>query len=207
MLSTQSLRLRSGAKADLMFKRGFDILVSATGIIILSPFLIFVAVLVKLTSQGPIFHRATRIGRYGEAFKLYKYRSMVINAEKMGPAVTGANDPRITPVGSFLRRTKMDELPQLFNVFLGDMSLVGPRPERPEHVIRLEEKIPFYRTRHVVRPGVTGWAQVRYQYGSTDEDAMVKLQYDLYYIRHQSLALDVNIIIRTVGKVLRMAGV
>ena len=127
-------------------------------------------------------------------------------------AETGAvfaqrDDPRVTRVGRFLRKTRLDEVPQLYNLLRGDMSFVGPRPERPEHVVRLQEKIPFYRTRLIIRPGLTGWAQVRYEYGLTDEDALVKLQYDLYYIRHQSLLLDLNIMLRTVGKVVSMSGV
>jgi lipopolysaccharide/colanic/teichoic acid biosynthesis glycosyltransferase len=133
---------------------------------------------------------------------------MVQNAEaETGAVFSHAGDPRVTRFGRFMRKTRLDELPQLINVLRGDMSFVGPRPERPEHVARLTEKIPFYRTRMIVRPGLTGWAQVQYSYGSTDEDAMIKLQYDLYYIRHRSLLLDMNILIRTVGKVLSMSGV
>jgi len=165
------------------------------------------ALLIKLDSRGSIFYRQTRIGLHGKPFRVIKFRTMVSNAE----ATTGAvfaqkNDPRVTRFGGIMRRTRIDELPQLFNVLKNEMSLIGPRPERPEHVSRLEKQIPFYRTRHIIRPGLTGWAQVRYQYGSTDEDAMVKLQYDLYYIRHQSLGLDINILIRTLGNVLQMKG-
>ncbi len=165
------------------------------------------ALLIKLDSRGSIFYRQTRIGLHGKPFRIVKFRTMVPHAE----ATTGAvfaqkNDPRVTRFGGIMRRTRIDELPQLFNVLKNEMSLIGPRPERPEHVSRLEKQIPFYRTRHIIRPGLTGWAQVRYQYGSTDEDAMVKLQYDFYYIRHQSLVLDINILIRTLGNVLQMKG-
>jgi len=133
---------------------------------------------------------------------------MVHDAEAATGAVFSHNgDPRVTRVGRWLRKTRLDELPQLINVLRGEMSLVGPRPERPEHVQRLTQKIPFYRTRLIVRPGLTGWAQVRYDYGSTDEDALVKLQYDLYYIRHHSLLLDLSIILRTIGKVVSLSGV
>jgi exopolysaccharide biosynthesis polyprenyl glycosylphosphotransferase len=182
----------------------------ALSLLALIPYLILlpvIAIAIKRDSPGPVFYTQSRVGRYGRLFNIIKFRTMITDAEKFSGAVfAGENDPRITRVGRFLRRTRLDELPQLINILRGDMSLVGPRPERPEHVARLQEKIPFYRTRHVVRPGLTGWAQVRYHYGADDHDAMVKLQYDLYYIRHQSVLLDVDILIRTVGKVLNMAG-
>jgi len=190
-----------------VLKRFMDVIIS---IALIPPFLLIlpiIALLIKLDSRGSIFYVQTRVGLNGRPFRMVKFRTMSQDAEKITGAVFAQkNDPRVTRFGNFMRKTRIDELPQLYNVIKGDMSLVGPRPERPEHVIRLEKKIPFYRTRHIVRPGVTGWAQVRYHYGSTDEDAMVKLQYDLYYIRHQSVGLDLSIIIRTVGKVLRMAG-
>jgi lipopolysaccharide/colanic/teichoic acid biosynthesis glycosyltransferase len=133
---------------------------------------------------------------------------MIPDAEKnTGAVFSDRDDPRKTRIGRFLRRTRIDELPQLWNILRGDMSLIGPRPERPEHVQRLQQSIPFYRTRLIVRPGLTGWAQVMYGYGSTDDDALVKLQYDLFYIRHRSLLLDLNILVKTVGRVLRMSGV
>ncbi len=188
-------------------KRLIDITLS---LVALMPYLLLlpvIAIAIKRDSPGPVFYTQTRVGRYGRLFNIVKFRTMVADAEKYSGAVfAGENDPRITRVGRLLRRTRLDELPQLINILRGDMSWVGPRPERPEHVARLQEKIPFYRTRHVVRPGLTGWAQVRYHYGADDHDAMVKLQYDLYYIRHQSVLLDVDILIRTVGKVLSMAG-
>ena len=188
-------------------KRIMDVLLSIVGLFVFVLIAPFIALVIKLDSRGSVFFTQRRVGRNGYPFNMIKFRTMAMDAEKeTGAVFAQANDPRVTRVGKILRKTRLDELPQLVNVLKGEMSLVGPRPERPEHVKRLQEKIPFYRTRHVVRPGVTGWAQVRYPYGANDEDAMAKLQYDLYYIRHQSLALDVNIIIRTVGKVLRMAG-
>lgn len=190
-----------------LLKRFMDVTIS---LLLIPPFLLIlplIALIIKVDSRGPIFYLQTRVGLNGRPFRIVKFRTMTRDAEKQTGAVFAQkNDPRVTRFGTLMRKTRIDELPQLYNVIKGDMSLVGPRPERPEHVIRLEKKIPFYRTRHIIRPGVTGWAQVRYHYGSTDEDAMVKLQYDLYYIRHQSLSLDINIIIRTAGKVLRMAG-
>lgn len=189
-------------------KRLFDTLFAIIGLILFALMLPVLALIIRLDSPGPIFYSQQRVGLNGRHFRIYKLRSMVTNAE----AATGAvfshrGDPRVTRVGRFMRKTRLDELPQLVNVLRGDMSLIGPRPERPEHVTRLTEKIPFYRTRLIVRPGLSGWAQVRYDYGATDEDALVKLEYDLYYIRHQSLVLDLNIAIRTVYKALLMRGV
>jgi exopolysaccharide biosynthesis polyprenyl glycosylphosphotransferase len=191
-----------------IFKRALDILVAAVGMVVFVMLLPFLALLIRLDSPGGIFYSQERTGLNGRIFRIYKFRSMRTDAE----AATGAvfshkGDPRVTTVGRFMRKTRLDELPQIINILRGDMSIVGPRPERPEHIKRLTEKIPFYRTRLTIRPGLTGWAQVRYNYGSTDEDALIKLQYDLYYIRHQSLAIDLNIMVRTVGKVLKMSGV
>lgn len=188
-------------------KRLVDIVLSLLGLVILVLLLPFIAIAIWLDSRGPIFYRQQRVGLNGRLFRIIKFRTMIPDAEKYSGAVFAErNDPRVTRMGNFMRKTRIDELPQLINIFRGDMSLIGPRPERPEHVQRLQEKIPFYRTRHTVRPGLTGWAQVRYSYGANDHDALVKLQYDLYYIRHQSLLLDLTILIRTVGKVIRMAG-
>lgn len=190
------------------FKRMIDILLSLVGMSVFLLLLPFLALIIKLDSPGNIFYWQERTGLNGRSFRIYKFRSMRSNAEaETGAVFSKEGDPRITRIGWFIRKTRLDELPQIYNILRGDMSIVGPRPERPEHVKRLTEKIPFYRTRLVIRPGLTGWAQVRYGYGSTDEDALIKLQYDLYYIRHQSLALDLNIMVRTVGKVLRMSGV
>ncbi len=189
-------------------KRLFEIMLTLAGMVVFLLTLPLLALLIRLDSPGNIFYTQERVGLNGRIFKVYKFRSMIINAEaKTGAVFAEKGDRRVTRIGRLLRRTRADELPQLINILRGDMSLVGPRPERPEHVARLSQSIPFYRTRLIVRPGLTGWAQVRYRYGATDEDALVKLQYDLYYIRHHSLLLDLNIIIRTIGKVLTFSGV
>lgn len=189
-------------------KRAIDVLFAALGLLFFGLMLPLLALLIRIDSPGSIFYTQERLGRNGGVFRIFKLRSMVVDAEtRTGAVFAQKNDPRVTRVGRFLRKTRLDEVPQLFNVLRGDMSLIGPRPERPEHVARLTKSIPFYRTRLIVRPGLTGWAQVRYGYGSTDEDALVKLQYDLYYIRHISLLIDINILIRTVGKVISMSGV
>ncbi len=165
------------------------------------------ALVIRLDSPGGVFYTQVRLGLNGRPFSIIKFRTMMKDAEaKTGAVFSSKGDMRITRVGRIMRKTRLDELPQVINILRGDMNIVGPRPERPEHVTRLTESIPFYRTRLVVKPGLTGWAQVRYAYGSTDEDALVKLEYDLYYIRHRSLLLDLNIIMRTVYKVLKMQG-
>lgn len=188
-------------------KRLMDILLAIIGFVFFIPLLPFIALLIYSDSPGSIFYSQIRVGLNGRPYRIYKLRSMEPNAEsETGAVFAQKNDMRVTRAGKFMRKTRLDELPQLWNILKGDMSMIGPRPERPEHVERLQEKIPFYRTRHIIRPGVTGWAQVKYGYGATDDDALVKLQYDLYYIRHQSLLLDFGILIRTVGKVLRMSG-
>jgi exopolysaccharide biosynthesis polyprenyl glycosylphosphotransferase len=188
-------------------KRILEVLLALIGIGIFLLLLLPIALLIRMDSRGSIFYTQERVGLNGRIFKLYKFRSMVQNAEAATGAVfAGQNDTRVTRIGRFMRKTRLDELPQLINILRGDMSLIGPRPERPQHVVRLTKTIPFYRTRLIVRPGLTGWAQVRYKYGSTDEDALVKLQYDLYYIRHHSLLLDLNIMLRTIGKVLTLSG-
>lgn len=190
------------------FQRLTDIFFGVLGLILFIVLLPFVALAIRLDSRGSIFYGQTRMGLNGRTFRIYKFRSMIQDAEKhTGPVFSTPKDRRITRVGRFIRRTRIDELPQVINVLRGDMSIVGPRPERPEHIERLTESIPFYRTRLVVRPGLTGWAQVRYEYGSNDVDALIKLEYDLYYIRNQSILLDVTIIVRTIGKVIRMSGV
>lgn len=191
-----------------LIKRGIDLLIGLLAGVVFVIALPFVALLIRLDSPGSIFYTQERLGRGGRPFRIYKFRSMVNDAEaQTGAVFSKKGDPRVTRFGRFMRKTRLDELPQVINVLRGEMSVVGPRPERPEHVERLTQKIPFYRTRLIVKPGLTGWAQVRYNYGSTDEDALVKLEYDLYYIRHQSFLLDVNIMLRTVGKILSMSGV
>jgi len=179
-------------------KRVFDVGGALVGLTLALPLMAIVAVLVRLNSPGAILYHQERVGLNGRVFRIHKFRTMRADAEATtGPVWSTANDTRITRVGRFLRLTRFDELPQLWNVLRGDMSLVGPRPERPEFVSQLTEAIPFYGQRHVVKPGVTGWAQVRYTYGATVEDAIEKLQYDLYYIKNMSLALDMVIAMET----------
>jgi exopolysaccharide biosynthesis polyprenyl glycosylphosphotransferase len=189
-------------------QRLMDILLSLAGLAVLIVLLPLLALAIRLDSPGGVFYRQMRVGLNGRLFRIVKFRTMIKDAEqRTGAVFSQPGDDRVTRVGRFLRKTRLDELPQVINVLRGDMSVIGPRPERPEHVNRLTQKIPFYRTRLIIRPGLTGWAQVRYNYGSDDEDALVKLEYDLYYIRNRSLLLDLSIMVRTVGKVLRMAGV
>jgi sugar transferase (PEP-CTERM system associated) len=188
-------------------KRVLDLVAATIGLALAAPLMALVAAVVRLTSAGPALYHQERVGRHGRSFTVHKFRSMRLDAEATTGAVwASSDDPRITPVGRFLRRTRLDELPQLWNVMKGDMSFVGPRPERPEFVRQLTEKIPFYGQRHVVRPGLTGWAQVRYTYGASVEDALMKLQYDLYYIKNLSLALDLYIIFSTIKTVVLRRG-
>ena len=188
---------------QLATKRALDVVAAATGLIVAMPLMLLVAVAVRLSSRGPVLYHQSRVGLRGRVFTLHKFRSMRTDAEQRTGAVWAqANDPRVTGVGRVLRRPRLDELPQLWNVLRGDMSLVGPRPERPEFVSSLTRDIRFYGQRHIVRPGLTGWAQVLYSYGASVEDAMEKLQYDLFYIKNMSLALDLFIIAKTVKTVL-----
>jgi sugar transferase (PEP-CTERM system associated) len=190
-----------------VIKRGVDLLAAVMGLLLASPLLLIVAALVKLSSRGPALYHQQRVGQDGRIFTIYKFRSMRNDAEKATGAVWAkAKDDRVFPFGRLMRKTRLDELPQLFNVLRGDMSLVGPRPERPEFVTQLTEQIPFYGQRHVVKPGLTGWAQVRYTYGASVEDAMEKLQYDLFYIKNLSLALDLYVIFKTIKIVMLRRG-
>ncbi len=180
---------------------------AALATLIAAPVMLSVAVLIKLTSPGPALLRQQRVGKNDRLFTLYKFRSMVIDAEARSGAVWAArNDPRITPVGRWLRRLRLDELPQLFNVLKGDMSIVGPRPERPEFAGELEKRIPYYRHRHCIKPGITGWAQINHKYGDSIEDTIVKLEYDLYYIKNLAPALDALIMFRTAKVMLLSRG-
>lgn len=183
-------------------KRAFDIFVSFFMLIVLSPFLLIVALIIKLETPGSAIYSQNRVGLQGKIFTVYKLRSMGIDAEKDGAQWAQKSDPRVTKVGRFIRKTRIDELPQLFNVLKGDMSLIGPRPERPEFVSELEAQIPYFYVRHSVKPGITGWAQVLYPYGSSIEDARYKLEYDFYYIKHMSILLELKIILKTIGVVL-----
>ena len=179
-------------------KRFMDIVLSAGGLLVLSPILLLVALLIKLDSPGPIMYRQSRVGLRGRPFLILKFRSMRQDAEKSGPQWAQMDDPRITRVGRLLRRSRLDEFPQLINVLRGEMSLVGPRPERPMFVQDLRKIIPYYDLRHTVRPGITGWAQTNFRYGASAEDAQMKLQYDLYYVKRLSLMLDMRILVQTV---------
>jgi len=188
-------------------KRGMDITLALIGLAMSLPFMALVAVFIKLDSTGPILFRQARVGQNGKIFMLNKFRSMHENAERTsGPVWASARDPRITRVGQFLRKTRLDELPQLFNVLVGGMSFVGPRPERPEFMRLLRQRIPFYAGRLAVKPGITGWAQVRHQYAASVEETQEKLQYDLYYIKNLSLFLDLLILLQTIQVVLFIRG-
>ncbi len=182
----------------MTLKRLIDIVVSIAGLLTLAPLMLFVALLIKLDSPGPIFYRQMRVGLRGHPYMMWKFRSMSQDAEKQGPRWADANDPRVSRVGRWLRKLRIDEFPQLINVLKGEMSLVGPRPERPIFVQELRSIIPYYDLRHTVRPGITGWAQTRFRYGASAEDAHTKLQYDLYYVKNLSLWLDVLVLVQTV---------
>jgi exopolysaccharide biosynthesis polyprenyl glycosylphosphotransferase len=184
-------------------KRVVDLLAGLTGLLALVLIAPLVAVANALWSPGPLFFRQMRVGQGGKLFSLFKFRSMIPEAEKDRGAVWASeDDDRITPIGRILRKTRIDELPQALNMLKGEMSLVGPRPERPEFVDSLVKELPFYQARHAVRPGLTGWAQVRYRYGSSVEDALIKLEYDLYYIKHQSVYLETSILVKTAAVML-----
>jgi sugar transferase (PEP-CTERM system associated) len=188
-------------------KRAFDIAISSLLLLIATPVMVVTAIAVKLDSPGPIIYRQERVGRYGRTFMCLKFRSMRADAEKDGVARWATkNDARVSRVGAVIRKMRIDELPQLVSVLRGEMSLVGPRPERPSFVNQLKAEIPFYDIRHSVKPGVTGWAQVRYSYGSTVEDARRKHQFDLYYVKNHSLFLDLLVLVETVSVVLFREG-
>jgi sugar transferase (PEP-CTERM system associated) len=195
-----------GFKLTSMFrivKRMMDLVVASALLILILPLLPIIAILIKLDSPGPVLFRQNRVGRGDTVFTLYKFRTMGVDAEKTTGAVWAQeNDPRITSLGRILRKTRIDEIPQLYNVFRGDMSLVGPRPERPEFVKELKTIIPYYSGRHYLKPGITGWAQVCYPYGASVEDALEKLRYDMYYIKNGNIAFDLLIIIKTIKVVL-----
>lgn len=182
-------------------KRVIDIIVAGLMLVCLSPILLITAVCIKIDSRGPVFYRQKRVGKGGRVFSVVKFRSMRTDAEARGATWAAKNDARVTRVGHWIRLFRIDEIPQIWNIFMGDMTLVGPRPERPEFVKGLEEQIPYYGSRHCVAPGITGWAQVNYPYGSTVTDALNKLEYDLYYIKNMSLLLDFKILLKTIGVV------
>ncbi len=188
---------RIKAKSEQSIKRVFDIVFSLLMLIMISPILILTAIAIKLDSKGPVFFRQKRTGEHSKPFMIFKFRSMYIDAEKFGAKWAEKDDPRITRVGKFIRKTRIDELPQLINILKGEMSFVGPRPERPEFDEMLAKEIPFWMLRYLVKPGLTGWAQINYDYGASIEDAREKLKYDLYYIKNFSLYLDLKIIFKT----------
>jgi sugar transferase (PEP-CTERM system associated) len=193
--------------AFIVVRRVISIVISLLGLILALPLLPLIVLAIRLDSKGPVFYSQTRVGKAGRAFKVVKFRTMRQDAEAAsGPKWAGDNDPRVTRVGKFLRSSRLDEVPQLWCVLKGDMAFVGPRPERPEFIEWLSKEIPYYSVRHMVRPGLTGWAQVRYKYGSTVEDAREKLQYDLFYIKNASIGLDLLIMFQTVKTVLLRRG-
>jgi sugar transferase (PEP-CTERM system associated) len=183
-------------------KRFLDLVISAVGLVVLIPLFILVAALIRVDTPGPIFYRQTRVGLRGQPYLIWKFRSMHQDAEKHGPRCAEMNDPRVSRVGRWLRKARIDELPQLINVLKGEMSLVGPRPERPVFVETLRTQIPYYDIRHTVRPGITGWAQVKFRYGASQEDSHMKLQYDLFYVKNLSFHFDLTILIRTIRVIL-----
>ncbi|MBT9171018.1 MAG: UDP-N-acetylgalactosamine-undecaprenyl-phosphate N-acetylgalactosaminephosphotransferase [Actinobacteria bacterium] len=179
-------------------KRTIDFCLALFLNIIFLPLIFIIALLIKSTSKGPIIFKQERTGANNKPFILFKFRTMQLDAEKNGPQWANENDSRITSFGKILRRTHLDELPQLFNILKGDISFVGPRPERPEFIIKLKEQIPYYEIRHIIKPGLTGWAQINYRYGASVEDAIEKLQYEIYYLKNRSLILDFLIILKTI---------
>lgn len=191
---------------EKILKRIIDIIVSLIVSLILIPFIIMISLLIKITSKGPIFYNQIRIGKDGKKFKMYKFRTMIQNAEEYGPEWAGEKDPRITIIGKLLRRMYIDELPQIWNVLKNDMSLVGPRPERPHFVEILQEEIPYYYKRMSIKPGITGWAQIKHKYDRSLDDVRTKLQYDFYYIENMSLKLDFKIMINTIIVIIFMKG-
>ena len=197
---------RGPGKGYQALKRVGDIAV----MVVFSPVFIILAILtalmVRVTSPGPVIFSQIRVGRNGKEYRIYKFRSMRTDAEKDGAQWAQENDPRITPIGGFLRTTRLDEIPQVYNVLRGEMSFIGPRPERPEFVTQLAERIPHYHLRHLVKPGLTGWAQVKYRYGASEEDAATKLTYDLYYVKNISLIMDIKILLKTVMIILGRHG-
>ncbi|MCO6174161.1 exopolysaccharide biosynthesis polyprenyl glycosylphosphotransferase [Flavobacterium sp. NRK F10] len=193
-------------KLYLFYTRFFDIVMSVLGLLGLLFLLPFISMFNLIGNRGPLFYKQERIGRNGEPFKIVKLRTMVVDAEKHGAVFARVNDARITPIGKLLRKSRLDEVPQFINVLKGEMAIIGPRPERPVFVEQIAENIPLYKTRHVIKPGLTGWAQVNYPYGENLEDSLMKLRYDLYYIKHRSLFLDINIVVKTLSTVLFFRG-
>lgn len=193
--------LKHYREAQLIMKRVFDLVGATIGLMLSLPFWPLIALLIKIDSAGPVFYSQRRVGLNGRPFRLYKFRTMKVGAERNGHTWATEDDPRVTHVGWYLRKTRLDELPQLWNILRGHMSVVGPRPERPEFVEELATKIRFYNERHLVKPGLSGWAQINYRYGASVDDARRKLQLDLWYLKHMSVELDLIILLRTLGTV------
>ncbi len=194
---------RKEEKINKILKRSFDIIFSFLGILITIILFPFIALIIKIDSLGPIFYTQKRVGKNGKIFTLFKFRTMIAEAEKNGPQWTVENDSRITKFGKFIRATHLDEFPQFWNILKGDISFVGPRPERPEFVSLLKKQVPYYEIRHLVKPGLTGWAQIKYRYGASIEEAKEKLKYEFYYIKNQSFIFDIVIILKTVQTIFR----
>jgi lipopolysaccharide/colanic/teichoic acid biosynthesis glycosyltransferase len=190
----------------LFFHRTFDVLFSVIGLLIGTLLLPFILLGNLIANRGPLFYIQERVGKNGKVFEIMKLRSMIVNAESDGAKWAQKNDVRITTFGKFLRRSRLDEIPQFINVLKGEMSIIGPRPERPFFVNELSRIIPFYETRHIIKPGLTGWAQVKTRYGSSVDDSLTKLQYDLYYIKHRSIFLDLNVVVKTLSTILYYRG-
>jgi sugar transferase (PEP-CTERM system associated) len=216
---TGKLQLEGLRPSNLLFCEGFNMkqslqltqriasfVVALIILLLFVPFFPFVALAIKLSSSGPIFFSQTRVGHENTTFKVYKFRTMFTDAEAKGAKWATKDDPRVTRIGGFLRKTRIDEIPQLWNVLRGEMSFVGPRPERPEFTSWLAQEIPFYSLRHMARPGLTGWAQVRYGYGATLAESREKLAYDLYYLKHKSMGLDFLIMFETIKTIVRRRG-
>jgi exopolysaccharide biosynthesis polyprenyl glycosylphosphotransferase len=189
-----------------LFRRVFSFAVSFLALGICLPFIPLIILAVRLSSPGPIFFTQTRVGLRGRLFTVFKFRTMREDAEAQGAVWAAKDDSRVTPIGGFLRKVRLDEIPQLWNVLRGEMAFVGPRPERPEFVQWLRQEIPFYDLRHMVRPGITGWAQVRYRYGASLEETRRKLEYDLYYVKHLSIGLDLLIMFETIKTIILRRG-
>ena len=201
LLQTEGFSLNTRGSLRRL-KRALDVLISLLLLIPAAPIMLLTALIVRLESPGPVIYKQDRVGLFEKEFTMYKFRSMRADAEKNGAVWASAQDSRVTKFGKFIRKVRIDELPQIWNILKGDMSFIGPRPERMAFVTTLKETIPYYSLRHTVKPGLTGWAQVCYPYGASEEDARRKLEYDLYYIKNMSILLDINIVFKTVGVVL-----
>jgi sugar transferase (PEP-CTERM system associated) len=203
LIFTEGFRMSA---TQQLLRRLLSLAVAFLALVICLPFIPLIILAVRLSSPGPVFFSQTRVGRRGCPFTAYKFRTMRQDAEANGAVWAAKEDPRVTPIGGFMRKTRLDEIPQLWNVLRGDMAFVGPRPERPEFVQWLSKEIPFYDLRHMIRPGITGWAQVRYRYGASLEETKRKLEYDLYYVKHQSIGLDLLIMFETIKTIILRRG-